>query len=134
MLRPKILIADDDPVLLKQMVHRLRNDRFDVIVAHDGYQAVEFAQREHPHVLILDVHMPAGDGFSVQDRLEKLAGLEYVPVIYLTHERSERVIQLVEQHGATCVLYKPFELDHLIDKVEAIVERCGLREPLADHT
>ncbi|MDH3584334.1 MAG: response regulator [Phycisphaerae bacterium] len=120
----KILIADDDPDVLKKLAVWLRTEGHDVTVAHDGYQAVEFARRSRPDLMILDIHMPGGDGFSVQDRTERLAGLEYIPVIYLTHDRSSSTAELVEQHGAVAVLYKPFSTDDLTEAMQRCHARC----------
>lgn len=113
----KILIADDDHGLLTSLAVRLRSAGYEVSCAQDGYQAVEQARRTRPDVIILDVHMPAGDGFTVQDRLNKMTDFAGTPVIYLTGERSEQVRSLVEAHGAVALLFKPFDTGELLATV-----------------
>jgi len=118
----KILIADDDHALLTSLAVRLRSEGYEVVCAQDGYQAVEQARRVGPDVIILDVHMPAGDGFTVQDRLDKMSDFAGTPVIYLTGERSEHVRALVEAHGAFALLLKPFDTGDLLATVREAID------------
>ena len=83
MERPKVLVVDDDADLVQSLSLRLRREGYDVAVAMNGYQGLERARRESPDVLILDIHMPAGEGFTVQDRLQEMMG-PWPIVIYLT--------------------------------------------------
>jgi len=101
---PKILVADDDRRLLESLTVRLENAGFEVRCAEDGYQAVQMANRWRPDVAILDINMPAGDGFSVHERIKTLRGgvLEGVPIIYLTGERSPRVTRSASSGSAHC--------------------------------
>ncbi len=71
--KPRILIVDDDADLLESLSLRLSHEGFDVSVAADGYEGLERARREAPDLLILDIHMPAGDGFSIQERLHAVS-------------------------------------------------------------
>ena len=115
----RILFADDDIALLKAYSMRLEHAGFEVLQAPDAYQALQVARREKPDLLLLDVHMPAGDGFSVQQRIEKIEGIEDIPVIYLTGDSSDRVDRSVEQMGAFAVLHKPIDKEQLIQTVRA---------------
>jgi CheY-like chemotaxis protein len=65
MRKPKILVVDDDPDLLKALRLRLRANNCDVVTVTDGYSVVGAAQKEHPDVIVLDLGLPAGDGFVV---------------------------------------------------------------------
>ena len=62
MRKPKILVVDDDPDLVKALRLRLRANNCEVITASDGYSVIAAAQKEHPDVIILDLGLPAGDG------------------------------------------------------------------------
>ena len=118
--RPKILVVDDDAELLQSLSLRLRHEGFDVAVAMDGYQGLERARRESPDLLILDIHMPAGDGFSVQDRLQELMG-PWPTVIYLTGDRSLRTDLMAKKLGAFAVIRKPFDIARLLETVRHAV-------------
>lgn len=119
----RILLADDDRTLLASLSTRLRAAGFEVRCAQDGYQAVQIANRWRPDAAILDINMPAGDGFSVHDRIESLRGgvLKGVPIIYLTGERSTRVSLAAKAHGAFALVHKPYDARELIDTLEAAV-------------
>ena len=70
MPKPKILVVDDDPDLLRALRLRLRANNYDVATASDGYAAIASAQKERPSLIILDLGLPVGDGFVVLDRLQ----------------------------------------------------------------
>lgn len=122
MSKPRVLIADDDSNLLAALRVRLVNSGFDVSTAGDGYRALVEARQGQPDVLVLDINMPAGSGFSVQERLEKMpisiqGWMKAIPVIYITGEKSERVLSLSQELGAFSVLYKPFQAEDLCDLI-----------------
>jgi DNA-binding response OmpR family regulator len=113
---PQILVADDAPGFLKAMTVRLQREGYSVVVASDGYFALDFAVEHKPDLLILDVCMPAGDGFTVQDRKDELPALADVPVIYVSGDKSDQR-PLRAERGAT-ILHKPFHFDEMLDLVE----------------
>src|SRR5271166_6910365 len=82
--KAKILIVDDDPDLRKALKLRLRANHYETVQASDGYSAVTVAQKERPNLIILDLGLPAGDGFVVLDRLQNNDALSSIPVIVLT--------------------------------------------------
>ncbi|HEX8812528.1 MAG TPA: response regulator, partial [Terracidiphilus sp.] len=82
--KPKILIVDDDPDLRRALKIRLRANHYDTVQASDGYSAISVAQKEHPNLIILDLGLPAGDGYVVLKRLQDSDGLSDIPVIVLT--------------------------------------------------
>jgi DNA-binding response OmpR family regulator len=82
--RPKILIVDDDPILRRGLNVRLRANDYDTAYAADGVSAIAMAHKERPDLILLDLGLPAGDGFVVLDRLQQSATLSNIPVIVLT--------------------------------------------------
>ena len=120
-IRPTILVADDDSDMLHALRLRLEDYDFRVITATDSYNALSLAVEKTPDLLILDVNMPAGDGFSVQERLERLKPLQDVPVIYVTGDKSQRLNDIAQQHGAVALLHKPFNIDQLVDTISQVL-------------
>lgn len=110
-----ILIADDDPRFLGALRTRLVAEGFEVSTAQDAYQAIDLARRTRPDLLVLDVNMPAGNGFSVQERLKNIAGLQETPVIFVTGDCS--VMSRSTTHPGTDVLRKPFDTAELLSAV-----------------
>jgi DNA-binding response OmpR family regulator len=84
MRKPRILVVDDDPDLVRALRLRLRAHNCEVITASDGYSVIASAQKEHPDLIILDLGLPAGDGFVVLERLQTSDTLSSIPVIVLT--------------------------------------------------
>ena len=115
--RPRILLADDDELLLKALRIRLERLNVEVVTATDGYTSLAQATEHKPDLLILDVNMPAGDGFSVQERLRSDPQLRYIPVIYLTGDQSQRLDEIAEQVGGFALFHKPFKLPELVESI-----------------
>jgi DNA-binding response OmpR family regulator len=111
-----ILIADDDVALVQALAIRFKNAGFNVVCGSDSYHALQQAMTSRPDLIILDINMPCGDGFTVQQRLQQAAQVA-APVIYLTGDKSERVMQISKQLGAYALLYKPFEIQQLLSTV-----------------
>lgn len=127
MPKPVILVAEDDEDLRLEVGRFLRKHGYGVICVEDCYQAVEFAVKDEPDLLVLDVHMPAGDGFTVHERIQRHPELALTPVIYMTREPSREIEVVAEKDGAFALLHKPFEMQELLRKVEA-----ALRSSSAD--
>jgi CheY-like chemotaxis protein len=82
--RAKIMIVDDDPELRMALKMRLRANQYETVSATDGYSAIALAQKERPNLIILDLGLPAGNGYSVLKRLQESDALSSIPVIVLT--------------------------------------------------
>lgn len=114
-----VLLADDDPALLRALKIRLERMGLNVVTATDGYSSLSLAMRVDPELLILDVNMPAGDGFTVQERLRQTT-LRDRPVIYLTGDESHRLDAIAEKLGALSIHHKPFQLSALIEDIRSV--------------
>jgi len=114
----KILIVDDDRDLLTALTVRIRAAGYDVVTAMDSYQAIQHARRLGPDLLILDLHMPAGDGFTVQERMQKITSLVTTPVIYLTGDKTAEARSRAEELGAFALVHKPFEHKVMLERIE----------------
>lgn len=119
MTTAKILIVDDDPDLRQALRLRLRANHFETINAGDGYSAIAQAYKEHPNLIILDLGLPAGDGFVVLDRLQKDDKLSMIPVIVLTARDPQSTENLALQSGATAFFQKPADNTELLNVIRA---------------
>jgi two-component system response regulator GlrR len=116
----KILVADDDEDILRIISIILRQAGYSIILAKDAYQALEMAISQKPDLILMDIHMPVGDGFSVQERMNRLsADLSLTPIIYVTGDTTDQALANAHKHGAVALLQKPFEPAKLIDTVRA---------------
>jgi DNA-binding response OmpR family regulator len=115
----KILIVDDDPDLRRALKIRLRANHYDTVQASDGYSAISVAQKEQPNLIILDLGLPAGDGYAVLERLQNSDTLSSIPVIVLTARDPHTDEQKTLRAGATAFFQKPADNDELLDLIRA---------------
>lgn len=115
----KILIVDDDSDLRRALKTRLRANQYDTVQASDGYSAVAVAQKEQPNLIILDLGLPAGDGFSVLERLKDSDTLSDIPVIILTARDPQFNEQKTLLAGAIAYFQKPADNDQLMAVIRA---------------
>jgi CheY-like chemotaxis protein len=116
-----LLLADDDDRLRRGIALRLRADGFDVVEAADGAETLKLARTHRPDMLILDVHMPAGDGLTVLDRLDASEELGALPVIYISGDHAPWLHAAVEKRGAAALVRKPFTAGDLIEAVRLLM-------------
>jgi DNA-binding response OmpR family regulator len=127
----KILIVDDDPDLRQALRLRLRANHYDTVNAGDGYSAIAQAYKEQPNLIILDLGLPAGDGFVVLDRLQKDDKLSAIPVVVLTARDPQCNEQRAMQAGAAAFFQKPADNAELLDVIRATLSQhaAGTRFP-----
>jgi len=117
MQKPKILLVDDDPDLLRALRLRLRANNYEVTTASDGYSAIASAQKERPSLIILDLGLPVGDGFVVLDRLRNSDSLAGIPVIVLSARDPQTNEERALKSGATAFFQKPADNDELMNVI-----------------
>jgi DNA-binding response OmpR family regulator len=103
----KILIVDDDEYLLLGLTAKLKANGYAVVTAMDGVAAIASARRETPDLIILDLGLPAGDGFLVLERLRAMADLFATPVIVLSAWDPTNNRQRALKAGAVAFFQKP---------------------------
>ncbi len=123
---PRVLVADDDEAIRTALERALSLEGFAVSTVEGGRPALDAVEREHPDIIVLDVAMPDLDGVSLTRRLR--AGGETLPILILSarDEIDDRVAGL--QAGADDYLVKPFALEELVARLQALLRRRA--EPL----
>jgi two-component system KDP operon response regulator KdpE len=121
MPRPKILVVDDDPDLVRALRLRLRANNYEVTTATDGYTAIASAQKERPALIILDLGLPVGDGFVVLERLQNIDALSSVPVIVLSARDPQSNEERALKAGAAAFFQKPADNDELMNAIQASI-------------
>lgn len=119
----KVLIVEDEPVLLETLVYNLTRQGYLVESAEEGYAALDLARRSRPDLILLDVMLPGLDGFEVCRILRQDMN---VPILMLTARDDEidRVIGL--EIGADDYITKPFSMRELMARVKAQLRRVRL--------
>jgi DNA-binding response OmpR family regulator len=120
----KILIVEDDPDVRQGMQVRLKANHYDTFFAGDALSSMSEARKHEPDLIILDLGLPAGDGFVVMERLKSISSLSVIPIIVVSARdvlaNKERALKA----GAKAFLQKP------VDNAELLkVIRQALGEP-----
>jgi two-component system, OmpR family, response regulator MprA len=121
MVRPRVLVVDDDPKVLSLMDRGLAFEGYAVDVASDGNAALAIARDRPPHLVILDVMMPGIDGLEVCRRLRTANG--DLAILMLTGRASVPARIEGLDAGADDYLVKPFAFDELLARIRALLRR-----------
>ncbi len=118
----KVLIVEDDPDIRGLLNTRLRQRSYDTAVATDGMSAVVVARREQPDLIVLDLGLPAGDGFTVMERLRSITSLADVPVVVITARDAATNREKAESFGAVAFVEKPIDFDQLLETIDGLLD------------
>ena len=121
MSKIKILIVEDDPNLGKILYEYLDAKNFDISLAIDGEEGLEKFLNNTWDLLLLDVMMPKKDGFSLAKDIRKVD--QDIPIIFLTAKSQKDNIIKAFKLGADDYLTKPFSIEELLVRIEAILKR-----------
>jgi two-component system OmpR family response regulator len=114
-----VLLVDDDPTVVLSTGIRLKGMGYTVLTATDAVSAVSSVRKHNPDVVVLDISLPAGDGFTVAGRLQNLSGSAATPIIFITASEDPMLRQRAMKLGAVAFLKKPFDATQLADAIES---------------
>ena len=118
----KILVVDDEELLVKGIRFNLQNDGYEVITGSNGLEAVQAVQTQSPDLVILDVMMPEMDGLTA---CTKIRSFSNVPIILLTAKVADMDKLMGFDNGADDYLTKPFNILELKARIRALLRRSG---------
>jgi CheY-like chemotaxis protein len=118
----KILLADDDPNIIKLLQVNLEMEGYEVITAEDGEEAVRKAASSLPDLVLLDVMMPKMDGWAALEVFMQSPNLREIPVILLSARAQQSDVDRGYEAGITEYVTKPFDLLHLLDLIEKVLK------------
>jgi two-component system KDP operon response regulator KdpE len=122
MSQKKIMVIDDDPDVRLGLQLRLKANHYDVVFAVDGLASIVEARRHMPDLIILDLGLPAGDGFSVLERLKANQSLCLIPVIVLSGRDRNANRERALNAGARFFLQKPVANDRLLSVIRLVLD------------
>jgi DNA-binding response OmpR family regulator len=117
----KILVVDDAIDSWNLLSSMLRTHHYQPIWAADGIQALSEARKHQPHVILLDLGLPGGDGFIVLERLKSNRLFSAIPVIVVTVQDPAVAELKAREYGAIAFLQKPVKADELIATIQEVL-------------
>jgi two-component system cell cycle response regulator len=124
----KVLIVDDEMPLRDLLGEFLEREGYEVLLASAGEEAIELAEREIPHAILLDVKMPGIDGIEVCKRLKAGPKTQFIPVIMITGYVDNKMVAI--ESGADDFVNKPIDLAELAVRVRSILRIRYLTDEL----
>ena len=121
----KILVVDDEELLVKGIRFNLQNEGYEVLTAFNGLEAVQLTRSSNPDLIILDVMMPEMDGLTACSKIREFSN---VPIILLTAKADDMDKLMGFDHGADDYLTKPFNILELKARIRALLRRTGTAE------
>lgn len=118
----KILVVDDEQLLVKGIKFNLQNEGYEVLTGCDGVEAVETVKSQDVDLVILDLMMPRMDGLEACQKIREFSD---VPIIMLTAKADDMDKLMGFEHGADDYLTKPFNILELKARVRALLRRSG---------
>ena len=125
----KILIVEDDQHICLALAIRLRSNGYVVCVAHDAVAGAKAAEEERPDLLLLDISMPGGSGFTVAEHVQKITAAARIPVIFIT--ASKQAIFRVKALGlhAAAFFDKPLDSEALLAAIREALDPTSQQSP-----
>lgn len=118
----KILVAEDEPMLLKTIELKFKKEGYEVFSASDGRQAIEQIEKEVPDLIITDIMMPYASGLEIISFVRKSI-TKKTPIIILSAMEQEKVVMEAFELGADDYITKPFSLNELAIRVKRLMNR-----------
>src|SRR5438270_4102267 len=119
----RMLVVDDDPVILKLLRISFEMEGFEVLSAADGQEGLQRARSEHPDVVLSDVMMPRVDGLQLLAELKADPATARLPVVLLSAKAQNAEVRQGLAMGADDYVTKPFDPLELLDRVNAVLAK-----------
>jgi DNA-binding response OmpR family regulator len=120
--RKRILLVDDEPNILIALEFLLKKEGYTTETAQDGVQALEKMTTFKPHIMVLDVMMPALDGFEVARTVRNMPKFKNTTIVFLTAKGTEKDKATGYEQGGEYYLIKPFDNDEFVRIINELAE------------
>ena len=124
----KILVVDDEALLVKGIRFNLQNEGYEVITGSNGLEAIKQVKEQQPDLVVLDVMMPEMDGLTACSKIREFSD---IPIIMLTAKTDDMDKLIGFDHGVDDYLTKPFNILELKARIRALLRRSRAAEPQA---
>ena len=123
----KILICEDEEIMLTALEFRLRRQGFDVVITKDGKEALEVIKQETPDLAVVDIMMPYVSGLDLIEYVRNNLKID-LPIIVISALEQDDIVLEAFRHGATDFITKPFKPNELILRIKRIFQEMKLSQ------
>ena len=123
---PRILLVEDNNLIRDMLSLRLQRKGYDVLVAEDGAAGVALAASERPDLVLMDMSLPALDGWAAVRLLKGTANTALIPIIALTAHDADGVREKALAAGCDDYDTKPIDFERLLDKMQTLLKKNGV--------
>ncbi len=121
-MNKKILVVDDEVILIELVKMRLEVNGYEVSTANDGIEGLSKAEQVRPDLIILDIGMERMDGYTMLKELRKNDKIKDIKVIMLTASGKKR--ELLEAQGISDYILKPFDTEDFLSRVDKVLKEA----------
>ena len=121
--KKRILIVEDQAMIVNMLRMRLEANDYEVITAGDGQEGLEKAHKENPSLIILDIMLPKMDGYQVCQLLKADPKYKAIPIVISSGRTPQEVRRMSKKVGADALVSKPFEAEELLSKMKELLEK-----------
>jgi DNA-binding response OmpR family regulator len=127
-MKKRILIIDDNPVMMKSLQSRLQSAGYETLAALDGDQGLKMAREHFPDLILLDVLLPKIDGFTICRLLKFDQAYERIPIVLLTAKSQSKDLKIGKEIAADAYVVKPFNWPSLLALIEKLLYGDAAKE------
>ncbi|WP_294222795.1 MULTISPECIES: response regulator transcription factor [Chryseobacterium] len=117
----RIIIADDEHKILMSLEYSFRKNGYDVFIARDGTEVVEFLKTITPDIILLDIMMPNLDGYSTLEIIKQDEKLKNTKIIFLSAKNNPKDMEKGLEMGADAYITKPYSIKKLMQMIEEMM-------------
>lgn len=121
MSKKKILVIDDDRVLILLLNRRISEAGYEVISAFDGVQGLRLAFQKNPALILLDIRFPAGGGIETLKKLNTSMKTMNIPIIIITSYDDPQIREQTSEYNVLEYMLKPLDIEKLLTKIREII-------------
>lgn len=126
----KVLVAEDEEMILQIVDFALKRQGFEVLTARDGSEALAVASADRPDLVVMDMMMPVMSGYDATRALKQDERTRNIPILGFTARAMEKERSLAYEVGCDDVVIKPFEIDDLLGRILSLIGEGGLKGQL----
>ncbi|CAN5606869.1 N/A [soil metagenome] len=119
----KVLVVDDEPDIVEILSYNLTKENFEVSKAYNGYEAVSFALKNMPDLIIMDIRMPEMNGIEACRMIKKNEQMKNIPVLFLTADNDEYTSLSAVEAGGDHFVTKPIRPSILMGMIHELIKQ-----------